>query len=163
MRIISVGTLKAFWEQPGYRDAEQPLRAWVRVVRGAAERRSGAELREALSDQLVKKYMAPENSRAGCLLITLAKPRTWAHPDTGVSLDFVGLIAMLNEHARLIADDLGGAVRVVARGLDLRPRLEPERTRPTIRTTGKRQTAKGKRTKSPAPAKRRAKHVVPDE
>ncbi len=36
MRIISVGTLKAFWEQPEHRDAEQPLRAWVKVVRGAA-------------------------------------------------------------------------------------------------------------------------------
>ena len=35
MRIISVGTLKAFWEQPAYRDAEQPLRAWVTVVRAA--------------------------------------------------------------------------------------------------------------------------------
>ena len=36
MRIISVGTLKAFWDQPAHRDAEQPLRAWVKVVRGAA-------------------------------------------------------------------------------------------------------------------------------
>jgi mRNA interferase HigB len=35
MRIISVGTLKAFWEQPAHRDAEQPLRAWVKVVRAA--------------------------------------------------------------------------------------------------------------------------------
>lgn len=26
MRIISVGTLKAFWEQSAHRDAEQPLR-----------------------------------------------------------------------------------------------------------------------------------------
>ena len=35
MRIISVGRLKAFWEKPAYRDAEQPLRAWVKVVRAA--------------------------------------------------------------------------------------------------------------------------------
>jgi mRNA interferase HigB len=35
MRIISVGTLKAFWERPTYRDAEQPLHAWVKVVRAA--------------------------------------------------------------------------------------------------------------------------------
>ena len=35
MRIISVGTLKAFWEVPAHRDAEQPLRTWVRVVRAA--------------------------------------------------------------------------------------------------------------------------------
>ena len=35
MRIISVGRLKAFWEQPGHRDAEQALRSWVKVVRSA--------------------------------------------------------------------------------------------------------------------------------
>ena len=35
MRIISVGRLKAFGVQPAHRDAEQPLRAWVKVVRAA--------------------------------------------------------------------------------------------------------------------------------
>jgi mRNA interferase HigB len=35
MRIISVGTLKAFWDQPAHRDAEQPLRTWVKVVKTA--------------------------------------------------------------------------------------------------------------------------------
>ena len=35
MRIISVGTLKTFWERHGRRDAEQPLRTWVRVVKAA--------------------------------------------------------------------------------------------------------------------------------
>ena len=28
MRVIAVSTLKAFWEQPAHRDAEQPLKAW---------------------------------------------------------------------------------------------------------------------------------------
>jgi mRNA interferase HigB len=28
VRVIAVSTLKAFWEQPAYRDAEQPLKAW---------------------------------------------------------------------------------------------------------------------------------------
>jgi mRNA interferase HigB len=28
MRVIAISTLKSFWEQPGYREAEQPLRAW---------------------------------------------------------------------------------------------------------------------------------------
>jgi mRNA interferase HigB len=35
MRVISVGRLKAFWAQPAHHDAEQPLRAWVKVVRTA--------------------------------------------------------------------------------------------------------------------------------
>jgi mRNA interferase HigB len=36
MRIIAVSTLKEFWIRPGRGDAEQPLRAWVRIV-GAAD------------------------------------------------------------------------------------------------------------------------------
>ena len=35
MRIIAVGTLRDFWMQPGRRDAEHPLRAWVHIVRAA--------------------------------------------------------------------------------------------------------------------------------
>ena len=35
MRIISINTLKAFWEQAAYRDAEQPLRTWIKVARAA--------------------------------------------------------------------------------------------------------------------------------
>jgi mRNA interferase HigB len=35
MRIISVGTLRDFWSRPGRGDAEQPLRAWVHIVRAA--------------------------------------------------------------------------------------------------------------------------------
>lgn len=32
MRVISRKTLRAFWEQPGNRDAEQPLKAWCKFV-----------------------------------------------------------------------------------------------------------------------------------
>jgi mRNA interferase HigB len=35
MRIIAVGALRDFWSRPGRRDAEQPLRAWVHVVKAA--------------------------------------------------------------------------------------------------------------------------------
>ena len=35
MRIIAVGTLRDFWGRPGRHDAEQPLRAWVHVVKAA--------------------------------------------------------------------------------------------------------------------------------
>ena len=35
MRIVSVGTLKEFWNRPGRGDAEQPLRTWVKVVKAA--------------------------------------------------------------------------------------------------------------------------------
>lgn len=36
MRIVAVGTLREFWSQPGRGDAEQPLRAWVHIVKAAA-------------------------------------------------------------------------------------------------------------------------------
>jgi len=35
MRIIAVGTLRDFWLRPGRGDSEQPLRAWVNIVRSA--------------------------------------------------------------------------------------------------------------------------------
>lgn len=35
VRIIAVGTLRDFWTQPAYRDAEQALSTWVAVVKAA--------------------------------------------------------------------------------------------------------------------------------
>jgi len=35
MRIIAVSTLREFWTRLGRRDAEEPLKAWVHVVRAA--------------------------------------------------------------------------------------------------------------------------------
>ena len=35
MRIISVAALKAFWEQPCHRGAEQALRTWIKVTKAA--------------------------------------------------------------------------------------------------------------------------------
>ena len=97
--------------------------------------RSAADLRRALSEQLVRKYMAPETRRAGVLLVTLAKDRRWEHPDTGEMIDLGGLIAMLNEEARRITEGAAGALRVSARGLDLRPRLTSERAGMRPRTS----------------------------
>ena len=35
VRIIAKKTLRAFWERPPYRDAEQPLKAWFKVASAA--------------------------------------------------------------------------------------------------------------------------------
>ena len=35
MRIIALSTLKAFWEQPKYGDATEPLRAWFHFAKSA--------------------------------------------------------------------------------------------------------------------------------
>lgn len=89
--------------------------------------RSAGALRAALKDQLVKKYMASDECKAGCLLVSVATDRKWEHPDTGETLDLGGLIAMLNEEAERLAADLGSQIRVLAKGLDLRARLQTER------------------------------------
>lgn len=89
--------------------------------------RSAADLRATLKDQLLTKYMTAEDCRSGCLLITIASDKTWPHSDTNKTLDFAGLIAMLNEEANRLSLKLGGSVRLMAKGLDLRPRLLTER------------------------------------
>ncbi len=94
--------------------------------------RSARELRATLKDQLITKYMAAEHSRSGCLLITIADDRTWQHPDTNESLDLTGLIKLLNEEAARIIADMGGSLRLMAKGLDLRPRLATETARSGI-------------------------------
>ena len=89
--------------------------------------RSGADLKAALRDQLLKKYMAADDCRSGCLVITVASDKKWTHPDTRAQLDFDGLITMLNEETTRISRELGGTVRLMAKGYDLRPRLPKEK------------------------------------
>jgi hypothetical protein len=88
--------------------------------------RSARDLRDALVDQLVTKYMAAEDSRSGCLLITATGNRTWQHPRTNQTIDLEGLVAMLSEEATRVVAEMGGSLRLCVRGLDLRPRLTSE-------------------------------------
>lgn len=89
--------------------------------------RSAADLRGAIKDQLVTKYMAPESRRAGCFMVTCKGKRRWDHPDTGAELDLTGLVAMLNEECARLEEQMGSSVRLVARGLNLSPRLPTEK------------------------------------
>ncbi|MEJ8850739.1 hypothetical protein [Variovorax rhizosphaerae] len=89
--------------------------------------RSGRQLRDTIETQLVWKYMAARNARTGCLLVTVANPdKRWDHPDTGESMDQHQLQEMLTEAAQLAQQRLGGDARVMARVLDLTPRLPNE-------------------------------------
>ena len=88
---------------------------------------SGKELRASIEDQQVTKYMAANNARTGCLVVTVADPKKrWQHPDTGMLIDRHQLQQMLNEAAQLAQQRLGGDARVMARVLDLTPRLRKE-------------------------------------
>ncbi len=88
---------------------------------------SGADLAATIPDQLVAKYLAPAGRRAGVLLVTRAERTGWKHPDTGASLHFAALIAMLGVVAHAYREGFPGELHIDAAGLDLTPRLPTER------------------------------------
>lgn len=94
-----------------------------------ADGRSAKDLRDTLETQLVTKYMAPETRRSGCLMVTLSKDRHWDHPDTGSSIGFTELVALLREEAASIVQKLGGSLHLHVYALDLRPHLPTEAKR----------------------------------
>jgi hypothetical protein len=92
-----------------------------------ADNRTYKDLRDTIKDQLVTKYMASENSRAGCLMITLSKERSWLVPVIKKKIEFPKLISILQKEAERIVEDLGGTHHLHVCGLDLRPRLPKEK------------------------------------
>jgi hypothetical protein len=112
------------------RATASPQQATIELKVGDKSR-TGADLRATIKDQLLSKYMAAEDCRSGCLMVTIAADKTWTHPDTGKQLDFDGLIVMLNDEANRLSAELGGSVRLMAKGLDLTPRLKTERAAKT--------------------------------
>lgn len=93
------------------------------------DERPGTDLFNTIRDQLVTKYMAADECRAGCLLVTIAKDRRWDHPKTGAKIGFEELMALLSEEAQRLTEELGGTAKLMAKGLDLRPRLLTEKER----------------------------------
>jgi hypothetical protein len=89
--------------------------------------RSGRDLFKTIKDQLLTKYMAADECRAGCLLVTIAKERNWDHPETGKQINFGQLMRVLNEECERLSLKLGGEVKLMAKGLNLCPRLKTER------------------------------------
>jgi hypothetical protein len=92
-----------------------------------AERRSARDLRDTIYHQLVRKYMAAENSRSGCLLITLSNDRGWEHPDNGQRIGIIELTSLLRDEVTRVENEMGGSVRLAVHILDLRTRLPKEK------------------------------------
>jgi hypothetical protein len=88
---------------------------------------SGRDLFKTIKDQLLTKYMAADECRAGCLLVTIAKERNWDHPETGKQINFDQLMMVLSEECERLSLELGGEVKLMAKGLNLCPRLKTER------------------------------------
>ena len=86
----------------------------------STKRWSARQLRSAIGSQLVKKYLTTQNRSGGCLLVTLARDRSWKHPDTGARIDLSELKTLLCEEAERIMDSKGGTVSIAVHILDLR-------------------------------------------
>ena len=89
--------------------------------------RTAKDLRDTIENQLVKKYMAAEHSRAGALMVTIAKDRKWDHPDEGGRINVGELFSLLRKEAERIEQASVGALSIAVHFLDLRPRLKTER------------------------------------
>ena len=90
-----------------------------------ADDRSGRDLRDTILEQLVQKYLRAENTRSGCLLVTLARDRKWQHPTTRKRLDATELTSLLSQEARRVADMVPAPLSLGVHLLDLRPPKPP--------------------------------------
>ena len=88
--------------------------------------RTATDLRDTIENQLVRKYMAAEYSKAGALLVTLAKDRQWQHPDEKRMIKADELLSLLTSEADRVQQALGGGAYIHVHLLDLRPRLPIE-------------------------------------
>lgn len=123
--------------------------------------RSAKELVDTVQDQLVTKYMGHSESRAGCLLVTVAKPdKRWGHPTTKRRIDRIELQALLEEAAKEAQLRLGGEARVVARILDLTPRLPTEAKARRASTSQNAKARPAKKSPSKSAAKRYPKSTA---
>jgi hypothetical protein len=105
-------------------------RSWPRGrVAKLGDERSGTDLFNTIRNQLLTKYMAADECRAGCLLVTIAREREWEHPQTGERIGVKEFEALLSEEAQRLSKELGGTVNLMAKVLDLRPRLRTEAAR----------------------------------
>ena len=88
-----------------------------------AEGFSGRILFETIFDQLAHKYLAPENRRAGVLVITHSSDRTFEYPDPSSRIKPEEFLVHLKTEAARVEQHLGNGVQIGVRILDLRPRL----------------------------------------
>ncbi len=63
---------------------------------------------------------AKKRGSTGCLLVTLARDRTWKHPDSGARIGLSELKTLLCDEAERIMSRMGRVVSVAVHVLDLR-------------------------------------------
>ncbi|WP_157476627.1 hypothetical protein [Lysobacter sp. Root690] len=92
------------------------------------EKWSFTALRKALHDQLVAKYMAPENRRVGALVISWRGKKIWKAPENGAPIAFQDVMKRLNADAQELIATLGSDAFVTVRGLYLGPVVFDEKS-----------------------------------
>lgn len=108
--------------------------------------RSARMLRDTVEKQLVNKYMAHKMARTGCLLVTVSNPKKrWQHPETKALIDRFQLQELLDTAAQAAQQRLGGDARVMARVLDLTPRLTTEAEAVSKAPTSSRRPSPGRK------------------
>jgi hypothetical protein len=78
------------------------------------------DLTEALSDQLIGKYMRSHSASHGHLVMTYhGKKKTWLHPVSGKRLDFQALVRSLQEDADAMVRANATLTKITVTGIDL--------------------------------------------
>ena len=90
------------------------------------EKYSATELRDTIEKQLVRKYMAAKHRKAGALVVTLAKKRSWQHPVENRKIKVDELLSLLRIEADRVQQAFGDGLSIYVHFLDLRPRLPIE-------------------------------------
>ena len=103
------------------RSTASRYQAVIELKIGDKRKHSARVLLDTIENQLVRKYMAAENCRAGALVVTLAKDREWEHPDKARKIDVVELISLLSKEAKRIEEESAGKLAIAVHFLDLRP------------------------------------------
>jgi len=99
--------------------------------------RTATDLLDTISEQLVKKYLAAEKSRAGALLVAISRDREWDHPSEKRRINVNELFELLCNEAERVQTALSGKVFLHVHLLDLRPRLAVEKR---VKVKAKKQT-----------------------
>lgn len=89
-----------------------------------------ADFQNALREQLMEKYLVPEQRRVGALVISWRGSKTWTDPGTGEKVGFAEVIRRLNDQAQDLAATLGPDAFLTVRGLDLSPPAFATKTKP---------------------------------
>lgn len=130
LQVLSNGMYRVTQESVTADEKETDLRLETLNVQGVielkiGENHSGKALRKTIREQLFARYMAPEDRRSGCLLITVAKEnKEWEHPDTHKLIDSSGLREMLEQEANDLMEEMSYEIQIAIRILDLRKRID---------------------------------------